>query len=1003
MSCSTEYQLSDGRLVVKKLLCLLLMLCGCSSGKTDGQIRNLQCFNDYDKKMDCTWEATNLDTTCANRYRMIYEREIVALEYNTCIPENVKIDGFIVADKCVCTVTVAQFNAGDEYLIQIQSFGKILANKTICPFNTIKPKTPGNLTVEYNKNGDPILHWDKKYRKEEVICHYLKFEIFYYNKEDPSKKYIVLHDRMESRFEISRSQLTLGGYYVAKIRAKPQGYYEGIWSDYSSEIEFRNDRTNNFVYESIPLIGGLTCIVIVVLIVMLYFCICMIKQKCDMIPDPSKSSLHFAFIGKSQVAETPLVYGHSSSDRQKWCHLKVTCWSWLGRFAPSLINQDVLQNPASQPTRKPSVDNSLRESKPIYVNTLTESAILIPPIILVPEKALFEPCVILSRPNDIDKTPAEEMNLQDEDRKESADSNNLFLDPSLNAMFLDMLNIPMCPQENSVIVVDEYKPCNDLRTENSLQSKTSSDCIGSFSFFTGTSDEGSCERTVHTMAQTPASSDSGYRSFESEVGNLDPDQQPHLDHLLCSSGCSETQANFLTSNENVQNEGASEFSSVLLEKCVDTSELNFDHQYRSFSSAILQSENNLEDDFAFHDSPSSVNCPLICGTVQTQGSSTSQQFFRNVVGLDFSCLSHQNDNHHAIPSLKFAEDSFLMANCDSCLTEMDISTAGIDSTASFNIPGYQSFENAIGHEKVPEGRNEDHFPLDYSSNDHTVGEHKEKIPNEMLFWDTEIQAEEPFGHSLQTSLVHLNTEVSDNTVHWGDCYSQDLGKEMDGELSDCVFPFVFDNTSIKEQCLAYTQDQKTGLGPIICFDQSFDTGTSSNSDQRIMNVNSNGTSDTLTENNIDEHSNSSGNTRKAYLLESPSNGQISLINNLSKDTEDAHPQNVDFVRILPKESVNRSITGAFIQEISTCHKPAEDNFSFAAASLKGTLLKYKNTPYFIKVKDPKTTPFLKENHLITPAEKKEIKNEIVKLNEALDVDGNSYMTVTELNTHEDRV
>lgn len=998
MTCSTEYQLSDGRLATKKLLCLLFMLCGCSGSKADGQIRNLQCFNDYDKKMDCTWEARNLETTCATQYRMIYERAIIALKYNTCIPENVKIDGFIVADKCVCTVLVDIFHAADSYLIQIQSFGKILANKTISPFNTVKPKTPINLTVEYNKNGDPILHWDKRYRKEENIYRYLTFEIFYYNKEDPREEYIVLHDRMESRFEISRSQLTQGSYYVAKIRAKPQEGYEGIWSDYSSEIEFRNDRTNNFVYESIPLIGSLTCVVIVVLIVICYFCICNIKQNCDMIPDPSKSSIHFAFIEKSQVSENPLVYGNSSSDRQKWCHLKVTCWSWLGRFAPSLINQDVVQNPASQTTGKPSADNSLRESKPIYVNTLTESAILIPPTILVPEKALSETCVILSRPTDIDKTPAEEMNLQDEDRKEIADSNDLFLDPSLNEVFFDMLKIPMCLQENSVNVVDEYKPCDNLGTGNALQSKTSSDCIGSFSFFTGTSDEGSCERTLLTMAQTPALSDSGYRSFESEVDHLEPDQQPHKDHLRCSSGCSETQANSLTSNENAQNKGASEFSSELLEECVDKSELNFDHQYRSFSSAILQSENNLEDDFGYHDSPSSVNCPLICSTVQTQGSSTSQQVFSNVVGLDFSCLSNQNDNHHAFPFLKFAEDSFLMANCDSCLTEINICTAGIDSTASFNIPGYQSFENAIGHEKVPEGRNEDHFPLDYSSSDYTVGENKEKIPNEMLFWDTEIQAEEPYGHSLQTSLVHLNAEVSDNTVHWSDCYCQVPGKEMDGELSDCV-SFVFDKTSIKEQCLAGTQDQKRGLGPIMCFDQSFDTDATSNSDHRIINLNSNGTSDTLTENNTDEHSNSSGNTSKAYLLENPSNGQISLINNLSKDTEGALPHNVDFVRILPKESVNRSITPAFTQEISTCLEPAEDNFSFASDSL----LNYQTPTYFIEVKDPKTTLFLKENHVITTVEQKEIKNTIVKVNESLDVDGNSYMSVTEMNTQEDRV
>ncbi|KAJ1096252.1 hypothetical protein NDU88_001395 [Pleurodeles waltl] len=974
MTWSTEHQLSDGWLVNQKLICLLLMLYGCSSSKTDGHITNLQCFNDYDKKMDCTWEGMNLETTCATQYRMIYEREIVGLKNNTCIPENVKIDGFIVPNKCICTILVDQFNAGDVYLIQIQSFGKILVNKSISPFITVKPKTPGKLTIEYSKNGDPILLWDKRYREDEAISIYLKFEIFYYNKWNPRENYTVDYGQVESRFAISRSQLTQGDFYVAKIRAKPEGGYEGIWSDYSSEIEFRNDRTDNFVYESVPLIAFLACIIIIVVIVTSYFCILIIKQNCDIIPDPSKSSIHLTFVEKPQVSEIPLVYGHSSSGSNRLCHLKVTCWSWLGRFAPSLINQDVVQNPSSTSTRQPYADNPLRKSKTVYMNTLTE------PTILLPEKAIVEPCEILSRPNEIDKTPAEEMNQEDEDRKQSDNSNNTFLHPSLNAMFLDMLNIPMCPLEKSVTVVDEYKPCDSLESENALQSKKSSDCTGSFSFFSGTSDEGSCERTSPTTPLTPAFGDSGYHSFESEVGNSDPDPQPHLDHPSCFYGCTETQA---------------DVNSELLGECVDTSELRFDPQYRSFTSAILQSEDNLEDNCAYDDSIS-VNCPLVCSTEQTQGSSTSQQFFSNVVGLDFHCLSHQNDNHHAFPAIKFAEDSFFMGNSDSCITETDIHRAGIDSAALFTISGYQSFDNAVRNKEVLKKRNEDHFSLEYSTNDHATGENKEIIPNEMLFWDTEIHAAEPDAHNLQTKLVHLNTEVGDNAVQWSDSYSHSPRKGVDVEPCDCVFPFVFDKTPISEHCLAGTQEQKRALGPIMCVDQSFSTDTPSNSDRRIMTSNSNMTHDTLTANDIDEHFDCSGIPTKEYLLENSPNGQISLVNHLSKDTE-ASLLNADFVKILRKESVNGSTTPADTQEISTCPEPAEDNFFHAPASLEGTLLKYQNPTYFIRDKAIQTMLFLKENP-IAAAQKKEMQNKIVKLNEAFDADGNSYMTVTELNT-----
>ncbi|XP_069503286.1 interleukin-4 receptor subunit alpha [Ambystoma mexicanum] len=685
---------------------LLVALSGCYYSKADGQIRDLNCLNDYDTQMICTWEVT-FDTNCSTEYQLIYERRAVPLPSNSCIPINLNHHGVVIPNKCFCIIVVPAFHVGDQYDIEVQSHGTVLQSDLIYPYQTIKPKPPEGLTAEFNENGDSILSWDKKYSSSNILSKFLTFEIYYYNKQDPSEQYTVLLNQLETRFEISRSQLKLGYEYVAKVRTKAKEVFEGNWSDYSPEIQWRNDRTNNFVFESMPLIVTLICLLMLVLVAAGYFSIRTVKKNWDMIPDPSKSNILFTIVGGSKVSDEAHVYGAPPSGKNQWSHVKITCWSWLVRFKfPStLLDQDAVQSHASKTAgNQPSAGGPNEKSKPIYSKNHNDTNKCDRPI-LIPEYTLVEPCQILTKQSAIDKTPHDEVNSE-EDKEVFEGRDDLFFNPAINDLILDLLAVPIRPSENLVIAVDEYKPCDNNGKENTLLCKKDMNGPSVFSFFTEDNqpvkDEGSCGSTSPKPTLSLESCEYGYRSFESEVSHYEEKTHSGSDHSSGFAHSSEMQVDFLSAFENSQTESTNEIGNSLTGEDMGASRLDFDSQYRSFTSAVSESQLEGNGRFLCPPSPVSLNlfdvkCPLIYNTSQLHGS--SQQFYNNEKQPACQNVSSQNfipdvfASHEDEGDLFFTPHTELFANILS--HDMPRKTSPTEFTSFIDPAGYQSFENAI--------------------------------------------------------------------------------------------------------------------------------------------------------------------------------------------------------------------------------------------------------------------------------------------------------------------
>ncbi|XP_030068750.1 interleukin-4 receptor subunit alpha [Microcaecilia unicolor] len=547
------------------LFWLLLLSCGFQLVTTDGQVKNLECYNDYDREMVCLWEVEDL-TSCRDQYLLTYERLNNPQPNKTCIPENVKVEDYISFSKCTCSIFVPYFIVTDEYNIEILYNKTVVLNETVIPSDTVKPKPPKNLTVTKNENGNFLLRWDKSYKKSNLLYNRLGFEITYYEKRNPEKIHTKMINNLETSYEILMRELDPGDY-VAKVRSMPKEY-EGQPSEWSSVAEWRKESESSPpipLWINVPIFS----IVIVVLAVICYYCCDKYKEEWwNNIPDPAKSSFavkNFNVFQSSGLRKKQCVCDQKTSSHDTILkHMRKNFGSWISKRIPFSLGKNCWHEGYTHEVVKCKEDKCKIGDQRAAIPE-EAGRILIPEQTLVKSLEIYplEPDTALPFEEDCEK-------LEDKDAEE-ANINSIFpFDPCIQDLFLNIIGTKTW-QTNSDFIEDKYKFCNSHETENTNQEiYRDSDqllCSKHLPFFT---DNGSLEKNYRKhFVQSVKPVESSHHGCKSET------EEDLVKFMLDSQGLSDLEA-FRDGLGGVTHE----------------SNMCFDADYRSFDSTLSRSKDN---------------------------------------------------------------------------------------------------------------------------------------------------------------------------------------------------------------------------------------------------------------------------------------------------------------------------------------------------------------------------------------------------------------------------
>ncbi|XP_040297539.1 interleukin-4 receptor subunit alpha isoform X2 [Bufo bufo] len=417
------------------------------------KITNLDCLNDFDKKMVCFWEVMNGDTNCSSDFQLKYTDFMETTEY--CRDINNEYNGNTrLPDKCICNIKVTAFIAEENYHIEVLSQGQSVGNTTVRVFSTVKPKPPSDLWVNLTDPENGVAHWKSNYESS-FIAGMLSFHIQFISKEDDKTVEEHFLSQLEPQFTFSKRQLRRGHEYRVRVRtrhSKGQQRKE-IWSKWSPEFVFRNDydlTIMDFKWVIIPVI----CILVIVLSVFCYFCVLRTKEKWwNNIPDPARSKLaESQLIPKNHLKPT----GKPSAGKSCKC---------LGKLAKALSKSKYEQVSKEYPAK---------DSLNFMGNFIFE-----------PEKVDIESCIHLY--------PREDDNLHQEDSPED-DEEDIHLMPtdwSIGMMFDDILGKVETPEQvnadnafgsfGTLILRDNFQkhlPISMVSHESGYQSYDSEDSPG---------------------------------------------------------------------------------------------------------------------------------------------------------------------------------------------------------------------------------------------------------------------------------------------------------------------------------------------------------------------------------------------------------------------------------------------------------------------------------------------------------------------------------------------
>nr|XP_033770819.1 interleukin-4 receptor subunit alpha [Geotrypetes seraphini] len=619
------------------LFWLLLLSCGLLHVITDGQAKNLECYNDYEHEMVCMWEVEILTRSCRDQYLLKYEHLNYPSPSNTCIPENMKVGDDILFSKCSCTIFFPYFFVSDDYNIEILYNKKVVLNDTVTPLSIVKPIPPQNLTVTKNENGNFILRWDKSYNKFSILYDMLDFEATYYNKQNPEKSHTARLSSLETSYKILTKELDPGDY-VAKVRSHPTKT-GGQWSEWSSVVEWRKEyefSQSILLWINVPIFS----IVIMAVIIICYLYHDKYIEWWNNIPDPAKSTsavnifykLQFSALRKEQC----VCDQKTSSPDTILKRMKNNFRNWLAKSVPLSLGENCFHEDYTHDADKCGADHCQDKHKAEGERAaISEEA----GRILIPEQALVERIEIClleaADPALLFEDDCE--TSEDKDTEEVKVDSIILFDSGIQNLFLNIIENNTW-QTNSDFFEDKYKLCNSHEIENANQeiyrasgqhfwSKPSSfpmeDCSLEQNY-----------RNNFVQSVKPTSSHGCKREKQEDLLKLMLDSQglPHLEAFSDGLG------------------GFTHESNVF-----------FDADYHSFDSTVSKCE----------DQTNHVEC---CPT-----------------NMDFDLISSQDEE---LSFLMPARELYEIAR------PKVSNSMSSDNSNILNMSGYQSFDNAVKQDKM---------------------------------------------------------------------------------------------------------------------------------------------------------------------------------------------------------------------------------------------------------------------------------------------------------------
>ncbi|KAM4632146.1 interleukin-4 receptor subunit alpha isoform 2-T2 [Discoglossus pictus] len=322
----------------------------------------LECVNDYETEMSCSWEATTSGISCKHDYVLLY-KNLDSEEIQKCVPQTLKMDTLLSSNKCICFLENTVLSASSNYSVDLQLHEKSVQKLDVYPYRTVKPRTPGNVSIDLSEENIAEVTWNNMYPASSLLVD-LMYEIHITSKQDP--KEVKSIGTLEMQQRIDKKQLKRGNDYMVKVRSKHGGNEKEIWSEWSPVAEWHNDYslTNN---ELMKIYLPIFCIAIVIMALSCYATISFCKKNWwNNIPDPAKSKL---------AQEKPLARGSGIKPDKNSLVLPVTkkqklkraCANWLNKWIFRKTDQNETSVPFCQTCKASRYQNLFQSRAPEYL------------------------------------------------------------------------------------------------------------------------------------------------------------------------------------------------------------------------------------------------------------------------------------------------------------------------------------------------------------------------------------------------------------------------------------------------------------------------------------------------------------------------------------------------------------------------------------------------------------------------------------------------------------
>ncbi|XP_072532504.1 uncharacterized protein [Salminus brasiliensis] len=252
---------------------LKLILIGLALSQSyEPTVRDLECFNDYDKEMVC---QIKYKTSCCE-----YELKI----------QN-KICNFTQCNfSCECKLHIPTgFVLKQDFKAVLWRGGKHLFNKDINIEQSIKPKRPTIVSVKQTKHGNFLITWNTHYTDPlyTVFIESLTMELNYRDKRGIHNEPILL-EKGRTEYELVGRNLQPNSEYVVTARVSSDYNNNSRFSDYSEPYEFS---TPSSLQNILIIIIPISCAILVLFISTAFCCYLRLKRELwDKLPTPKIAS-----------------------------------------------------------------------------------------------------------------------------------------------------------------------------------------------------------------------------------------------------------------------------------------------------------------------------------------------------------------------------------------------------------------------------------------------------------------------------------------------------------------------------------------------------------------------------------------------------------------------------------------------------------------------------------------------------------------------------------------